>query len=110
MPKVSTPQEVFDAIPGRVDASAIQDVNAQIQFDLSGDSGGQWVMTVADGRVTSAQGTAPNPNVTAALSAADFVAMINGDLKPMNAFMQGKLKIRGDMALLLKLQSLFGRR
>ena len=110
MPKVSSPQEVFDAIPGMVDADTIKGVNAQIQFDLSGDAGGQWVVTVTDGQVTTAQGTTPNPNVTASLSAADFVSMVNGEMKPMNAFMTGKLKIKGDMALVMKLQGLFGRR
>jgi putative sterol carrier protein len=110
MPKVSSPQDVFDAIPGMVDPDTVKGLNAQIQFDLSGEAGGQWVVSVADGQVTTARGAAPNPNVTATLSAADFVLMVNGEMKPMNAFMTGKLKIKGDMALVMKLQGLFGRR
>lgn len=37
----------------------------------------------------------------------DFVAMMKGDLNPMNAFMGGKMKIDGDMGLAMKLSSMF---
>jgi len=33
---------------------------------------------------------------------------VNGELNPMMAFMQGKIKVKGEMALALKLQSIFG--
>ena len=110
MAKVSSPQEVFDAIPGHVQADVIKGVNAKVQFDISGEGGGQWVVAIADGQAQVEKGTTPEPSVTVGLSASDYVAMVNGELNPMNAFMQGKLKVSGDMALVMKLQSLFGRR
>ncbi len=38
----------------------------------------------------------------------DFVALTKGKLNPMNAVMSGKIKIKGDMGVAMKLQSLFG--
>lgn len=110
MAKVTSPQEVFDKIPSRVNADAISGMNAKILFDLSGEGGGTWVVSIAESQVTTEKGSTPNPNVTASMTAADYVAMINGELNPMNAFMQGKIKIKGDMALVMKLQSLLGKR
>ena len=109
MAKVTSAQEVFDAIPGHVDAEAIKGLNANIQFDLSGEGGGKWVVGIGDGRVTTEKGTTPNPNVTVMTSTQDYLSIINGETNAMNAFMQGTLKVKGDMALVLKLQSLFGR-
>ena len=37
----------------------------------------------------------------------DFEALIKGKLDPMQAMMSGKLKIEGDMAVAMKLQSIF---
>jgi putative sterol carrier protein len=34
--------------------------------------------------------------------------MLNGDLNPVAAFMQGRLKVEGDMSLAMRLQALFG--
>ena len=38
----------------------------------------------------------------------DFMSMAKGDLNPMMAVMTGKIKIKGDMGVALKLQSLLG--
>ncbi len=38
----------------------------------------------------------------------DFTAMMNGDMNPMAAFMGGKLKVKGDMGVAMKLQSILG--
>jgi len=38
----------------------------------------------------------------------NFLAMTKGDLNPMTAVMGGKVKIKGDMSVAMKLQSLFG--
>jgi putative sterol carrier protein len=110
MARATSAQEVFDAIPGRVSPETLKGVNAKVLFDLSGEGGGQWVLDIADGVVSAATGSTPNPNVTLATSASDYLAIVNGELNPMNAFMQGKIKVKGDMALMLKLQSLLGGR
>ena len=38
----------------------------------------------------------------------DFLSLIKGQLNPMGAVMQGKVKISGSMGVAMKLNSLFG--
>ena len=107
MPRANSVQEVFDAMPTHFLPDQAAGMRAIIQFDLSGEGGGQWYATIADGALNVAPGLTPTPSLTLATSANDYLAIINGELKPMAAFMQGKIKVRGDMPLLMKMQSLF---
>lgn len=43
---------------------------------------------------------------TISMAMSDFIKLKDGDLNPMMAVMSGKIKIKGDMGLALKLQSL----
>jgi putative sterol carrier protein len=62
---------------------------------------------VNDGSCQVCEGAAGSPNITITMAASDYVDMINGKLNPQMAFMGGKLKIKGDMSLALKMQQLF---
>ncbi len=77
------------------------------QFNLSGEGGGNWNVSVADGACNVAEGQARKADVTIAMAAPDFAKMIAGELQPVAAFMQGKIKLQGDMAMAMKLQELF---
>ena len=107
MPKATSVAEVFAAMPQVFVPENAAGINAVFQFDLSGDDGGQWNVTVANQQVRVAEGTAASPHMTLSLTAADYLAMINGETNPMNLFMQGRIKVVGDMQLALKMQSLF---
>ena len=84
-------------------------INSSYQFDLTGDEEGAWVvdLTNADGEYVKA-GTIEEPSVTIAMDSTDFVDLVEGRLNGQMAFMQGKLKLKGDMSLALKLQQILG--
>ena len=104
-----TPQEIFNEMPKNLNADAAKGMSSTIQFNLSGDDGGQWYVAIKDGKAEVAKGTASSPNMTLSMTAQDYVDMINGKLNGQMAFMSGKLKISGDMGLAMKMQSLFKR-
>src|SRR5215510_10046603 len=104
-----TPADIFKEMPGQLDANAAKGVNATIQFNLSGDNGGQWYVTIKDGTASVSEGTAPSANMTMTMAANDYVDMTTGKLNGQMAFMSGKLKISGDMGLAMKMQTLFRR-
>ena len=104
-----TPQEIFDQMPAQLDENAAKGVNATIQFNLSGDTGGQWHLTIKDGKCEVGKGAAANANMTMSMAAQDYVDMTTGKLNGQMAFMSGKLKISGDMGLAMKMQTLFKR-
>ena len=41
--------EIFQRMPEQFDSEKAGDFEATIQFDLSGDEGGEWYVVVADG-------------------------------------------------------------
>jgi putative sterol carrier protein len=82
-------------------------IDAAIQLKLTGAQAADWVATIKDGKCTLALGTAPAAKLTVSTDAADFVKIFSGQLDGMQAFMQGKLKVTGDMSLALKLMGLF---
>lgn len=99
---------IFANMSQSFDASKAGDLNLIILFDLSGDGGGQWHATIADGVLDYGEGIIANPSATLSMDADDFEAMSNGDLNPMMAFMSGKIKVDGDLNAVMKFQSLVG--
>lgn len=109
MSKSDTAQRALEALSGSADAEKLKGMDATILFDVSGEGGGQWTVTINDGQVDVEEGsTAGSPTITVAASAKDLKALIDGDLNPMAAFMQGRLKVKGDMSMAMQLQKLFG--
>lgn len=104
-----TPADIFKEMPNQLDANAAKGVDATIQFNLSGDNGGNWYVTIKDGKAEVHEGTAQAAKMTMSMAANDYVDMTTGKLNGQMAFMSGKLKISGDMGLAMKMQTLFKR-
>jgi putative sterol carrier protein len=82
-------------------------IDAIIQYHLTGDQGGDWIITLKDGVCKVAQGIAENPKMSLTADAQEFRDILLGKMDGMAAFMQGKLKLAGDLNLAMKLTSLF---
>ncbi len=103
----STASEVFGDVSKHLaaDPSKIAGLNAVYAFDLSGDQPGQYHISVKDGVADVGEGAPENPNITITMKSEDFVDLATGKLDGTMAFMSGKIKIKGDMGLAMKLQS-----
>lgn len=108
MEKATSIEQVFEVMESRFNPDAAAGVDAVFQFDLSGDNGGQYWVKVADQKAEVHEGQSDNPTITVLASADDYLKVVNGELAPMSAFMQGKVKVKGDMGMAMKLQNLFG--
>jgi putative sterol carrier protein len=82
-------------------------VNAVIQYRLTGEEGGDYIITIKDGKCTVAEGIAENPNMTLTADGKDFADVLLGKANGMQYFMMGKLKLAGDLNLAMKLTSFF---
>lgn len=51
--------------------------------------------------------SAKDADCTISVDKADFIALAEGNLDPMMAFMSGKLKVAGDMSVAMGLQNIF---
>ena len=105
-----TPQQIFDSMPQALVPEKAGSTKATILFDLSGDQGGKWWVKIHDGQAESGHGDAPEtPQLTLMADAMDYVKISLGQLDGTAAFMQGKLKIKGDMGLAIKMAGFFRR-
>ncbi len=96
----------------------LADVTARVQSALGAGSGfdktvkfdfgsvGKLLIDGAAGKASNEDGAA-DATVTVAFD--DFIKLAQGALDPTMAFMQGKLKVAGDMGVAMKLQSLFAK-
>ena len=82
-------------------------VEAVIQYHLTGEEGGDWIIDIRDGKCKVSEGTAENPKMTLTAEASDLRDVLLGKANGMNYFMQGKLKLAGDLNLAMKLTSFF---
>ena len=72
-----------------------------LKFDF-GDAGS----VLVDGKAspnTVSDGAGKTADTTISVSLADFEKMVKGELDGTSAFMQGKLRVAGDMGLAMKL-------
>lgn len=100
---------IFDNIPTRLDRAAAAGVDALVRINLTGNAGGTYFIEIRDQNATVSNRAMGQPQLTLTLTAADYVALIQGQLNPRLAFMNGKLKIQGDNGLAMKLLNLFRR-
>jgi putative sterol carrier protein len=87
--------------------SMAEGLDVVIQYNLTGEEGGDWIITIKDDKCTVAEGLAEAPVVTLTADAYDFRDVLLGKANGMQYFMQGKIKLSGDLNLAMKLTSLF---
>ena len=104
---MATVKETFDQMSNRFKADRAAGTNAVIQYEISGDGGGTWHAVIKDGTCAVASGPGANPNLTLQMGAQDWLDMTSGKQNPQMLFMSGKLKLKGDMGLAMKLGSMF---
>ncbi|MCW2679879.1 MAG: Pimeloyl-ACP methyl ester carboxylesterase [Frankiales bacterium] len=78
---------------------------ATIVFDAT--DGGVWTVELANGRGRARRGSTPNPTLVVHSTAATLSRVVRGDASGVQAFFDGDLTVRGDLALSLQLDGLF---
>ena len=103
-----TMKEVVAGISTTLENNAAKNkgVNGVFQFDISGDDPISFFFKLDDGASSVGEGTTDSPSITISMTSSDFKDMIDGKLNGTMAFMSGKLKLKGDMGLAMKLESL----
>ena len=107
MPTYETAAEALEAVITGAETSKLTGINKVVMFDLAGEGGGQWTATIADGKIEVVEGAGDPPNTTFKMKAETFLGIVNGKINPIGAFMQGRVRVEGDMSVAMRLQSLF---
>ena len=99
--------KIFENMPDAFNAEKAGDLDATVQFDLTGEGGGNWYVIVANGECEVEEGEHESPTATIRMEATDYAALIAGELNAMTAFMQQKIRVEGDLNTVMKFQNLF---
>ncbi len=82
-------------------------VEAVIQYHLTGDEGGDYVITLEGDECKVEKGTTEDPTMTLTADGEYFRDVLLGKEDGMKGFMEGKLQLAGDLNLAMKLTSFF---
>lgn len=102
-----TVSELFEMMPSKFNAEAAAGMTKTIQWNITGDESGVWAFQIVDGVGRMIPGGIENPDITFTISGKNWLAIAEGKLDSMKAFMTGKLKVKGDMTVAIKLPQLF---
>ena len=99
--------KVFEEMAGRVNDEVKKEINAVMAFVISGKN---WFVDAHSTRpfqVTREEKA--KPDVTFIMDDETFMKMASGETKAANAFMSGKLKVKGNLAIAMKAEKIFGK-
>jgi putative sterol carrier protein len=103
-----TPKSYFEEkIAKKIAASSPEDrekINAIYEFNITGDNGGVWTVEITKDKGLVQAGSNGSAKCIVTSASSDFMNIVAGKMNPQMAFMSGKLKIKGDMGLAMKLQ------
>jgi len=95
-------EDVFNTMPARFLPQGVAGVDVVIGYDISGESGGKWTVTIRDAKLTvAAVPELPKCSVVLSTDAETFVGGALGKIDAAEAFGAGKIKFTGDITAVL---------
>lgn len=103
-----TVSEIMEKIPAAFAGGESRDLSAVVHFKFTGAEPGEWNATIQDGACRVAQGLPRSrPTISVVADSSDFVKIASGELDATMAYMEGKIKVAGDLLLVPRLIKLF---
>ena len=102
-----TVEKLMTRMPGAFKPENAVGVDTVLQYHLTGKEAGDWYVVIKDGKCEVHQGVFPTPRMTLTADSDDYIAIFTGQSNAMKAFMEGKLKLSGDLNMAMKLPNMF---
>ncbi len=101
-------EQLYQYIKGYLveNAKFIKPNNGLFQFSLTGERPAEWILDLNVSPGIISRGKAENPEVNVTIRSDHFMRIAKGKLKFQTAFIQGRLKFKGDNAKAMKLSSI----
>ncbi|HZO37030.1 MAG TPA: LLM class flavin-dependent oxidoreductase [Solirubrobacteraceae bacterium] len=100
---------LFSAMTQRFDLEAADGFVGEIQYDLGvGEETRFWTIAIDATGATARPEASADPRLTLKLGLADMLRIATGELDAARAVLTGKLDLEGDLALAMRLGTMFG--
>lgn len=84
------------------------ETDVTVQLHLTGEGGGDWFIRIQGGQLKVVPGVAEGtPDLTVTVNTADYLALLNGEMDPLAAYLRGRVQVQGEVKLVYRLQYLF---
>jgi len=95
-------EAIFNTMPERFRPEKVQDVDVVIGYDITGDGGGKWLVSIKAGtlNVEKIDGDFPSCSVLVTAGAETFVGGTLGKIDLGTAMAGGKFKVNGDITVM----------
>ncbi len=106
--RVESIEQLFAAMARRFDPAKADGVELVVQYALSGDAGGTWIVAIRNGKLSIDRAIEEQAGAAATVraDAANYLRIVNGDLSGAEAFSTRQLVIEGDLAQVAKIAEL----
>ncbi len=101
-----TAKEIVLALPSRLKQEEAAGQTGVFHFQLEGETGGEFTVSVADGQCTVTEGLQGEPDCVISALATDFEDAEEGRVNRQMAVMMGKIKI-SNLGAMLKFIGMF---
>ena len=98
---------IFSLMPELFLPEKAQGLTVSVYYQVTGEGGGDYACLIENGAFTLKREAKPEATSVVVIGAEDWIALSEGKLDPMQAFMTGKLKGTGDLGLLQKFPKFF---
>lgn len=102
-----TIESLMELLPQLFQPNRSEGVNTSINFDITGEGGGEWNVSIKNRQCVVSKGLAESPELGLKAKAQDILDIFTGRLDPKRALFFGCLKMTGSMKLALKLAEFF---
>lgn len=104
------PQEFFHALPRKFKPERAGDLDLVLQYKIQDEKEQEenWWLKIREQKLTAEQGVAPEkPNVEISIKKDNFIRLINGLVIPVELVTQGKMALKGQPTLVLRMDGCF---
>jgi putative sterol carrier protein len=98
---------IFSLMPELFLPEKAQGLTVSVYYQVTGEGGGDYTCLIENGAFALRRAAKPDATAVVVIGAGDWIALNEGKLDPMQAFMTGKLKGTGDLGLLQKFPKFF---
>jgi alkylation response protein AidB-like acyl-CoA dehydrogenase/putative sterol carrier protein len=106
--EVLTVRDIMLGLPGRFKPEKANGFSANVQFDISGDNGGQFTVEISEGNCHVSEGLVGDKDCLVETDDETYIGIETGHVNPQTAFMTGKIKA-DNLGIMMQFSGLFRR-